>query len=126
MSKKHLYLGKSGEESAAAFLKNNGYKIIARNYKNKLGEIDIIARENDTICFIEVKTRGSDRFGLPQEAISGLKQRKISKVALSFLKDNNLLNQKARFDVISVMYAHDSPKLDLIKNAFELEARYAP
>ena len=124
MPKEHLRLGKSGEEAAAVFLKNNGYKIICKNYKNKLGEIDIIARDKDTICFIEVKTRASDRFGLPQEAISRHKQHQISKAAVSFLKENNLLEQKARFDVISVMYAHDPPKLDLIKDAFELEARY--
>lgn len=118
-------LGKRGEELAAGLLKENGYKILLKNYKTKLGEIDIIATEKDTICFIEVKTRESVRFGLPFEAISAPKQRQISKVALMFLKEKNLLDKKARFDVISVIYSNSKPQLDLIKNAFELSRDFA-
>ena len=121
MSKEHLYLGKSGEEAACSLLKKNGYKILIRNYKNKLGEIDIIAFDKDTLCFIEVKSRQTDKFGLPQEAIFALKQRKISKVALSFLKEKNLFDKKARFDVVSVIFSGEMPRLDLIKNAFEID-----
>lgn len=124
MSKENLYLGKRGEEIAVDFLKENGYKILIKNYKTKLGEIDIIATDKDTFCFIEVKTRYSDNFGLPCEAVSGFKQRQISKAALQFIKENNLLDKKARFDVVSVIYAKDSPKLDLIKNAFELDEKF--
>jgi putative endonuclease len=124
VSKQNLYLGKFGEESAIDLLKTNGYRILARNYKTKLGEIDIIARDKDTVCFIEVKTRHSDRFGLPQEAISRSKQRHIAKVALVFLKENNLLDKRARFDVISIMHSEDTSKLDLIKNAFELDQSF--
>ena len=124
MSKQNLYLGKSGEESAVGFLKKNGYKILIKNYKTKLGEIDIIAHDKDTIAFIEVKTRRSDRFGLPQEAVLSTKQRQMAKAALVFLKENNLLDKKARFDVVSVMYSQGVPKLDLIKNAFELDQRF--
>ena len=124
MSKQNIYLGKSGEDSALNFLKENGYKILINNYKTRLGEVDIIAYDKDTLCFIEVKTRGSLRFGSPQEAVSHFKQRQISKVALQFLKRNNLLNKKARFDVVSVIYAEDKPAFDLIKNAFDLEERY--
>ncbi len=123
MSKENLVLGKSGEEIAAGFLKKSGYKIILRNYKNRLGEIDIIARDKDTICFIEVKTRSSERFGLPQEAVSGFKQRQLARVALGFLKERNLLEQKARFDVVSIISSADSPKIDLIKDAFEIDSR---
>lgn len=125
MSKKHLYLGASGEETAANFLKENGYKIIVRNYKTKLGEIDIIAKDKDTFAFIEVKTRRSNRFGSSLEAISKVKQRQISKAALNFIRKNNLLDKKARFDVVSVIYsANDKCGLELIKNAFELDERY--
>ena len=124
MSKQNIYLGKSGEDTALNFLKENGYKILVKNYKTKLGEVDVIAYDKGTLCFIEVKTRGSLRFGSPQEAVSHFKQRQISKVALQFLKRNNLLNKKARFDVVSVIYAEDKPAFDLIKNAFELEERY--
>lgn len=122
--KQNLYLGKKGEEEAARLLKDNGYRILLNNYKTKLGEIDIIACDKDTICFIEVKARYSDRFGLPSEAILSHKQRQISKAALAFLKENNLLDKKARFDVVSVLYSKEGPKLDLIKNAFELDAKF--
>lgn len=121
MRKQHLTTGKIGEELAASLLKDNGYKILARNYKTKLGEIDIVASDKDTLCFVEVKTRHSDRFGLPQEAVPAFKQRQISKAAITYLKENNLLDKKARFDVISVIYSKDKPRLDLIKDAFELD-----
>ena len=124
MSKQNLYLGKQGEEAAVSLLKENGYKILARNYKTKLGEVDIVAIDNDTFCFIEVKTRNTIRFGSPQEAVSRFKQRQISKAALMFLKENNLLDKKARFDVVSVLYSQDSPKIDLIKNAFGLSEQF--
>ncbi len=124
MYRQHLVTGKSGEELAVALLKENGYKIIARNYKTKLGEIDIVAQDKDTLCFVEVKTRHSDRYGFPQEAVSGPKQRQISKVALAYLKENSLLDKRARFDVVSIIYSQDNPKLDLIKNAFELAQEF--
>ncbi len=124
MSREHLYLGKKGEEAAVGLLKDNGYKILLKNYKTKLGEIDIIASDKDTVCFIEVKTRQSDRFGLPAEAVSGSKQRQISKAALVFLKERKLLDKKARFDVVSILYLKDKPRLDLIKNAFELDNEF--
>jgi putative endonuclease len=124
VTKENLDLGKSGEEIAVALLKNNGYKILKRNYKTKFGEIDIIASSKGTICFVEVKTRKSNRFGMPYEAISFFKQRHISKVAIMFLKENNLLDKKARFDVVSISYDTDEPKADLIKNAFELDESF--
>ena len=124
MSKSNLYLGNCGEEAALRFLKVSGYRILARNYKSKLGEIDIVAKDRDTICFVEVKTRSSDKFGLPQEALSNFKQRQIAKAALNFLKENKLLDKKARFDVVSVTYQGDLPKIDLIKDAFELDSKF--
>jgi putative endonuclease len=126
VSKQNLYLGRSGEELAARFLKKNGYKIILRNYKNRFGEIDIIARDKDALCFIEVKTRSSDRFGLPQEAISAFKKRQLTKVALGFLKEKVLLNVKARFDVVAVIdSAEGNIKTELIKDAFEIEGAFS-
>lgn len=124
VSKKHLYFGDSGEESAVGLLQAQGYKILARNYRAGSAEIDIIARDKDTFCFIEVKARNSDRFGLPEEAVSVFKQRRISRVALVFLKENKLLDKKARFDVISLLYSESGIKADLIKNAFDLNPAY--
>ncbi len=122
--KQKKYLGNSGESKAASFLIDNGYKILAKNYRTKLGEIDIIAIDKDTICFVEVKTRSTDKFGLPQEAILDNKKRRIAKTALLFLKEKKLLDKKARFDVIAITFQKDLPKIDLIQNAFELDAKY--
>lgn len=124
MSRVNLLLGKKAEESAAIFLKENGYRVLARNYRTRLGEIDIIALDQGTYCFIEVKARSSERFGLPQEALLRRKQRQISKAALIYLKENNLLEKRARFDVVSLIYQEGVPKLDLIKNAFELDSSF--
>lgn len=118
-------LGKLGEELAAGFLEKNGYRILVKNYKSRLGEIDIVASDKDVLCFIEVKARFSDRFGAPQEALIKHKQRQISKAALAFLKEKGLLDAKARFDVISVDYSENSnPKIDLIKDAFGLDESF--
>lgn len=125
MSERTLQLGRSGEVLAEAFLKKSGYKILARNYKTKLGEVDIIAREKDCICFIEVKARNTADFGLPKEAVGARKQRQIAKAALVYLKDNRLLGKSARFDVVSVLLDGASPKIELIRNAFELNSSFA-
>lgn len=124
MSKSNIQLGKAGEAAAVGFLEKNGYRILERNYKSKLGEIDIIALDKDTVCFIEVKTRTSNAFGSPSEAVSRLKQRHIAKVALAFLKAHTLLHKKARFDVISILRSDETAKIDLIKNAFELDPSF--
>lgn len=125
MSKGGLELGRRGEEAACDFLKENGYKIIRKNYNTRFGQIDIIAKDKDVLCFIEVKTRRSDMYGLPQEAISRFKQRQISKVALIYLKENRLMDNKARFDVVSVLFNKKNQEISLIKDAFGLEERYA-
>ncbi len=120
------YLGQTGEELATAFLKEQGYRILVRNFKSRLGEMDIIAKDGDVICFIEVKTRTNNRLGTPFEAITPAKQRKLSQGALAYLKQNRLMDSLARFDVVSVMKGHNgSPKLEVLKNAFELSAPYA-
>jgi putative endonuclease len=125
VSKNSQSLGKQGEEAAAAFLRKKGYKLLRRNFRTKMGEVDIIAKDGDVYCFIEVKTRDSLRFGAPVEAVSSFKQRQIAKAALAFLKENNLLDQKARFDVISVTRSPESEsRTEIIQNAFDLDASY--
>jgi putative endonuclease len=124
VSKDNLNLGKLAEEKAREFLKANGYKIVCRNFKTKLGEIDIIARDKDTLCFVEVKCRSSDRFGSGFEAVGKLKQKQISKAALLYLKENKLLDKKARFDVVSLDYSGNKETIGLVKDAFELEERF--
>ncbi len=100
---KNLY-GKRSEIIAQNYLKKLGYKILETNYSNKLGEIDIIAKDkNDYIVFFEVKSRMSRKFGDPFEAIDLKKQQKIRNVATMYLKTHNLLNANCRFDAIAVL-----------------------
>jgi putative endonuclease len=117
-SKKRIWLGKSGEDAAAKILQENGMRIIARNYRTKMGEIDIIARDKDVICFVEVKARSSSAFGLPAESITAAKRKRLQKLALYYLKEKHLLGQKARFDVVSVRYSSGIPETILEKGAF--------
>jgi putative endonuclease len=124
MSKASIELGRRGEQAAVDFLKQSGYRIVRTNYRTRLGQIDIIARDKQTVCFIEVKTRRTDRFGRPAEAIGCLKQRKISQVALIFLKQNKLMNYPARFDLVSISTLQKQPRIEIIKNAFNLDCRY--
>ena len=122
MTVQRIKLGRKGEESAVAFLKRQGYKILSRNFSNVLGEIDIIAQEEDTICFIEVRTRTSDEQGHPFESITKNKRRKLTQTASSYLKYKNLHDWKARFDVVAVIPHEDgSYDIDIIKNAFDAE-----
>ena len=120
MTEKTKTLGKKGEDIAAAFLEKKGYNILFRNYKCSFGEIDIIAKHKKTLSFIEVKTRSTKKYGLPQEAVTPAKQAKISRVALEFVQRYKMENRAARFDVVSVQSLNDGYEVDLIKNAFEL------
>lgn len=119
-------LGAEGEKLAAKFLKRRGYKIVQRNYRCKLGEIDIIASRKGILIFVEVKTRTTEEFGQPQHAITPAKKNQISKAALSYIRENNLARQSCQFDVIAIMFSSGSrkPKIQHIENAFELSRRY--
>jgi putative endonuclease len=121
---KNLEFGKQAEDAAVKFLKGQGYRVIKRNYKTKFGEIDIIGKDKNIICFVEVKARHSKLFGEPAEAVSAVKQRQISKAAICYLKENNLLEHSARFDVVSLLYTNVFPEIDLIKDAFELNSGF--
>lgn len=122
----HLRRGARGEKLAAKFLRRRGYKILYRNFRGRSGgEIDLVARDGDTLVFVEVKTRGSEEFGRPFETISREQQRRIARGGLAWLR---LLDDPEiffRFDVVEVLIGHDSqPKLELIQNAFTLPASY--
>jgi len=112
--------GKESELLAVRYLKKNGYKILEQNYRNKIGEIDIIAKEKETLVFVEVKARKTHIFGNPKWAVTPKKQRKISMVALYYLKITKQTHVKARFDVVALSSLTDNPQIEIIKNAFEL------
>lgn len=117
---KRQKFGKDSESMAVRYLKKSGYKILEQNYRNQLGEIDIIARDKKTLAFVEVKSTRTDSFGNPKWAVTPKKQRKISMVALFYLKATKQNNAKARFDVVAISSSQDNPRIELIKNAFEL------
>jgi len=120
MTSDKITIGKQGEELAVVYLQQAGYLILERNFRNTLGEIDIIAREGGAICFIEVKTRRTDFFGAPYESVTPAKQRKIAQVGLSYLKLKDQMDIRVRFDVVSiVLNAVGKSNVELFKNAFE-------
>lgn len=112
--------GQSSESLAVEFLERRGYTIVARNYRTRLGEIDIIARHNGAWVFVEVKARRSSRFGDPKAALTPTKQRKLSMAALAFLKSRGSTQTKARFDVVTVRQVEGQPHVEVIANAFDL------
>lgn len=109
--------GMLGEKVAVNYLKKNNYNILEKNYKNKLGEIDIIAEKDDIIIFIEVKARTSNKFGFPYEAVDNRKRKKIINTALAYIKFKMLKEIQFRFDIIEV-YLNKPFKIKHIKNAF--------
>lgn len=112
--------GRRGEDIAWAYLKQRGYKILERNYRCHYGEIDLIARDGETIVFVEVKSRRSAAFGAPEDSVGLAKQKKISTVALCYLKEKGLFDRPARFDVLSVFNSASEQKIILIPDAFDL------
>jgi putative endonuclease len=120
MLNKRQEFGKESESLAVRHLKKKGYKILEQNYRNKIGEIDIIAKEKGVLVFVEVKARKTLFYGNPKWAVTPKKQRKISMVALYYLKATKQTDVKARFDVVALSLAEDNPRIEIIKNAFEL------
>ena len=110
-------LGLKGEDIATDFLKKKGHKILARNYKTPVGEADIITKDKDTIVFIEVKARSNDAFGQPFESVDYRKQERLKKIALYYLKHNNI-ESSVRFDVISILSRNGRDEINHIVEAF--------
>jgi len=110
-------LGYFAEEFVSNFLESNGYKIIARNYQKKFGEIDIIVQKNEVIAFVEVKARKQNYFGL-SEVITRSKQKKIILTAKDFLMNKNFVNKIFRFDIALLHNKGNTFEIQYIKNAF--------
>jgi putative endonuclease len=119
MQTQEQQFGTDSESVAVNYLKKHGYKIVNRNYRTKIGEIDIIAKDGDTIVFIEVKARKTKGYN-PKEAVTKSKKRKISMVALYYLKSTRQSNARARFDVVSIGSKNNAIAVEIVKNAFEL------
>jgi len=113
-------LGRRGEDAAARYLEENGYRILCRNYRCQSGEIDLVALDNDTLVFVEVRSRSCDRYGTAQESVTGRKQIKLRKLAWQYLKAAGKTGCGCRFDVIAIMFDRESKvkNLEHIENAF--------
>lgn len=114
--------GSRGEKLAEKYLRDNGYRILARNFTTDIGEIDLIATDDEFLILVEVKARMSDAYGEPADAVDVRKQRKLSMVASQYIKKSMLFGAPARFDVIEVRL--DTGKISHIENAFDSYLRY--
>lgn len=113
-------LGSSGENLAALFLENRGFEIMAKNYKTRLGEVDIIAKKEETIAFVEVKTRSSHYFHASL-LITPSKQRKIGRAAQQFIQEHNLNDRFVlRFDTVFVSHTENGVEFEYVPNAFQV------
>jgi putative endonuclease len=116
-------LGARGEKAAARYLRRRGYKVLLKNFRSGKAEVDIVARDKDWLVFVEVKTRETEQFGAPSEAVDRDKQRNLSKAALDYLRMLGNPKIHFRFDIVEVIIADGAKKpndIRLIQNAFDL------
>jgi putative endonuclease len=121
MTRKRKRFGKSGEQAAVVFLKKQGYRILEKNYRVPVGEVDIIAEHKKKVVFVEVKSRADGEYEAPIEAVTPHKQHKIIQTAQIFLARNKIVDRAIRFDVVSISGDPDSPEswtLELVADAF--------
>jgi putative endonuclease len=120
VTRARLELGKEGEDLALKKVESLGYRCIARNYRCSLGELDLIARDGETLVFIEIKTRKGRSLDYAKEAVHARKQRQMSKVALAYMKSTGCEDAKARFDVVVIHQKGLDKEIEVIRNAFDL------
>lgn len=118
MSRARQSLGQWGEQQAEAFLRDKGWKIVARNMRTPVGEIDLVARTGSTLVFVEVKTRRGSAFGMPQEAVGPRKQRQIIRAAQWYLLRQGQERLQPRFDVVAIVAEGPMPRFEHIVDAF--------
>jgi putative endonuclease len=119
VSRHRVTLGKTGEDLACGELKRRGYAIIARRYRCRGGELDIIARDGQTTVFVEVKARQDRAFGEAAEAVDFVKRRRIVRLALGYVAEHGLANRPCRFDVVAVHLDAGRPVVEIFQNAFD-------
>jgi putative endonuclease len=119
MTQARIDLGKTGEDLACRELEQRGYAILARRYRRRGGELDIVARDGETIVFVEVKAREGREFGDACEAVTPWKHRRMTHLATEFLARHHLVDRPCRFDVVSIHFAGGEPVIELFQNAFD-------
>jgi len=115
-------LGKFGEDLACGELGRRGYVILARRYRTRYGEIDIVARDGATVVIVEVKTRVGSAFGSGAEAVTRVKQRHMFRMGTDYLVRNRLMGSPCRFDVVDVNLEAGEPRIEVYRNAFDVGA----
>jgi putative endonuclease len=118
MTHARLVFGKYGEDLACEELERRGYRVIAKGYRTKSGELDIVAQDREYLVFIEVKARHDGSFGEPEEAVTLQKQRKLVWMAADYLARNGLHNAPCRFDVVGINADTTPPTVTVIPDAF--------
>jgi putative endonuclease len=118
MTMQRQLLGKVSEDRAAAELERRGYAILARRYRTRHGEIDIVARDGETVVFVEVKAKETAEFGTAAEAVTVRKQRRVISMAVDFLGRNRLTSHPCRFDVVTIDGVGDNAVLTYYRGAF--------
>ena len=114
-----MALGKSGEDLACRELERRGYAIIARRFRVRSGELDIVARDGPVLVFVEVKARMGRQFGDAAEAVTCVKQRRLTLLANEYLIRHRVSECRCRFDVVSIHYGAGRPEIEIIQNAFD-------
>src|SRR5471032_2784238 len=119
MSRARVLFGKTGEDLACEELERRGYAILARRYRRRGGELDIIARHGETMVFVEVKTREGRQFGDGGEAVTPLKRRRMAQIAMDYMARQQLVDCPCRFDVVSILFDQGHVSIELFENAFD-------
>jgi len=120
VSRVRVSFGKTGEDLACRELERRGYAIIARRYRRRGGELDIVARDGPTIVFVEVKTRDGRQYGDAAESVTWIKRRRMARLALDYVTRHRLTECPCRFDVVSIHLENGRPLVEVYKNAFDL------
>jgi len=119
MTFERIDFGKRGEDLACVTLEERGYEIVARRYRLPGGEIDIVARDGETLVFVEVKARASHEFGSAAEAVTPSKQLRLTRLATEYLMRHHLHDRPCRFDVVAIHFDTGTPEIEVFQNAFD-------
>lgn len=111
--------GNEAEEAAVRHLTQAGYRVLARNYQCRQGELDIVADKDEVLCFVEVRMRSTAAWGDPAHTVSGAKQRRVVKAALRYLFEHRIHDRAVRFDVVSVLGRGEAARVEHIPDAFD-------
>ena len=120
MSHARQLFGKTGEDLACRELERRGYAIVARRYRRRGGELDIIARDGATLVFVEVKAREGRSFGDAAEAVTSFKRRRMARLALDYMMRHHLSGCPCRFDVVSIHFDSGEPAIEVFQGAFDV------